>query len=112
MTAFPGPGGRWQLSVDGGYEPLWSRDGKELFYRNADKMIAVAVETRPTFTPSSPKLLFQGNYGYDHRGDVNYDISPDGRRFLMTRPVQSPVELNVVLDWFTEIERRAHPKSN
>jgi len=57
VIAFPGPGGRWQISTDGGAEPVWSRDGKELFYRNGDKMMSVSVETRPTFTPSTPQLL-------------------------------------------------------
>src|SRR5262245_6909860 len=73
VMAFPGPGGRWQVSVDGGAEPLWSRDGKEIFYRNGDKVMSVAVETRQNFITSTPKLLFQGNYGKEHRNDVNYD---------------------------------------
>ena len=75
-------------------------------------MMAVGIETRPAFTPGTPKLLFQGNFGYDHRGMVNYDISPDGRRFLMIHSQFASVELNVILDWFSELQRRAPAKSN
>jgi hypothetical protein len=71
--------------------------------------MSVSVETRQNFVPSTPKLLFQANYGKEHRNDVNYDVSPDGRRFLMTRPVEGQTggfELNVVLNWYKELKQR------
>ena len=54
--------GRWQISTKNGENPLWSPDGKELFYQNEGSVIAVAVETSPTFEPAKPELLFQGRY--------------------------------------------------
>ena len=54
--------GRWQISTSGGNSPLWSRDGRELFYRSADSVMAVAVQTEPTFKPGKPEVLFRGTY--------------------------------------------------
>ena len=59
VTPYPGPGGRWQVSTDGGASPVWSRDGRELFYRSGEKMMTASVETRPTFRAGVPKLLFE-----------------------------------------------------
>ena len=55
-------GGKWQVSTDGGGWPLWSPDGRELFYRNGDKFMAVPVKTEPSFSFETPNLLFQGTY--------------------------------------------------
>jgi eukaryotic-like serine/threonine-protein kinase len=57
VQPFPGPGRRVLISTDGGTEPRWSRNGRELFYRNADKFMAVDVMTQPTFSPGPPQLL-------------------------------------------------------
>ncbi|MBI4472227.1 MAG: PD40 domain-containing protein [Acidobacteria bacterium] len=107
VVPHPAPGGRWQVSTDGGAEPVWSRDGQELFYRNGDKMMAVTVETRPTFAASTPKQLFEAPFVKDHRNDVNYDVSPDGKRFLMIKEFESQsstAEINIVLNWFSELQ--------
>jgi hypothetical protein len=50
------------ISTDGGYEPLWSRDAKELFYRSGDKMMVVTIETEPEFKASTPRELFKGQF--------------------------------------------------
>ena len=71
VMPFPGPGPKRQISVEGGAGPTWARNGRELFYRNGDKMMAVAVQTEPTFTAAIPRLLFQGPY-------LGYDVTPDG----------------------------------
>ena len=62
--------GKWQVSTSGGWNPLWSPDGRELFYRNGDSVMAVAVQTEPTFKAGKPKLLFRGAYFLvaDHLG--------------------------------------------
>ena len=62
VTPYPGPGGMMQISTDGGEEPLWAPDGQELFYRiqNQDKMMAVSIQTEPTFKAGTPRLLFEG----------------------------------------------------
>ena len=60
MQAFPRLDRKWLISTDGGTEPRWSRNGRELFYRNGDKLMAVDVNTQPAFSAGSPRVLFQG----------------------------------------------------
>jgi hypothetical protein len=102
VRPFPGPGGKWQISTEGGSEPHWSPSGRELFYRQEDKMMIVDVETKPTFRPGRPRTLFEGRF-------LDYDVAPDGTRFLMIkedRAESGPTHLNVVLNWFEEVKRR------
>jgi Tol biopolymer transport system component/tRNA A-37 threonylcarbamoyl transferase component Bud32 len=110
VRPFPGPGGKSLISTDGGTEPVWARNGRELFYRNSDKMMATAVETKPTFVAAKPRLLFEGHYetGF-YAFEPNYDVSPDGQRFLMIKASEQesgPVHINVVLNWFEDLKRR------
>jgi serine/threonine-protein kinase len=104
-----GSGGKLLVSVGGGAEPLWARNGRELFYRNGNKMMAVAIETEPELSVGTPKLLFEGRFL--GTGPVHlrrqYDVSPDGQRFLMIKREQDlvPTELIVVLNWFEELKR-------
>ncbi len=107
--------GRWQVSKDGGNSPLWSPNGKELFYRHNDEVIAVSVETEPTFKPVKSEILFRKNYVHFIRGYWNqWDIHPDGNRFLMlkesssdatTEETQRPT-INIVLNWFEELKEK------
>jgi Tol biopolymer transport system component len=110
VQPYPGPGGKWQISTEGGGEPLWNPNGRELFYRNGNKMMAVEVTTQPGFTPGKPRLLFEGGYTPSTALSTNYDVSPDGQRFLMLKPVETqtstPTQINVVLNWFEELKRR------
>ena len=101
VRPFPGPGGRIPISIDGGTEAVWGRNGRELFYRNRDKMMAVAVRTEPAFSAEKPRLLFEGRYEMGAvSGMVNYDVSRDGQRFLMLKSRSSAaVHLDVVLDY-------------
>ncbi len=100
--------GKWQISRNGGTEPVWARRGQELFYRNGGAMIVVGFKTEPTFTAGNPVVLFRGRYGTSETG-VNYDISPDGQRFLMIKEADEdegqPGQINVVLNWFEELKR-------
>jgi serine/threonine-protein kinase len=114
VQRFPGPGPKWQVSTEGGSEPRWSRSGRELFYRQDDKvnrqndkMMVVDVETAPTFRAGRPRVLFEGQF-YDF-GINCYDVSPDGSRFIMIKedPAElGPAHVNVVLNWFDEVKRR------
>ncbi len=110
LQPFTGSGGKRQISTDGGTSPVWARSGRELFYRNADKMMAVSITTQPAFAAAPPRLLFQGAFEEFGRADLprNYDIAPDGERFVMIRSEQqsTPTQLNVVLNWFEELKRR------
>ena len=82
VRPFTGPGGMSQVSTDGGTEPVWSRDGRELFYLNGDKMMAADIATRPAFTAGPPRLLYEGRYDTSVTNTSSYDVSLDGRRFL------------------------------
>lgn len=95
------------ISVDGGSFPRWARNGREIFFLNGAKMMSVAVETRPTFKPGTPRLLFENQ---SFVGFGNYDVAPDGHHFLMTMQEEAaatPNELNVVVNWMEELKRRA-----
>ncbi len=103
-----GPRGTKQISVGGGTEPVWAPDSRELFYRNGDKMMAVAIETEPELSIGTPRLLFEGRFlPGPPWAPRNYDISPDGQRFLMIKREQdlAPTEIIVILNWFEELKR-------
>jgi serine/threonine-protein kinase len=86
VRPFLGPGGRWQISTEGGTEPMWARNGRELFYRNGDKMMATDVVGKPVFAAAKPKLLFEGQYETAiFPFERDYDVSPDGQRFLIIK---------------------------
>jgi hypothetical protein len=72
---FPDGGGRWVISAAGGIEPRWRRDGRELFYRNADTVIAVQVRTDSAFAVGERAALFTANY-YKTGRHATYDVSP------------------------------------
>jgi hypothetical protein len=111
VQAYPGPGGRWQISSDGGNEPVWGASGKELFYRSGDRMMDVDISTEREFFAGKPRQLFEGSYLQADGGYVraNYDVSPDGQRFLMLKAVgRTPVpltQINVALNWSDELKR-------
>ena len=110
--------GKWQVSTSGGAGPLWSRDGRELFYFSGDTFIAVPVKTEPAFSFETAKILFQGKYSND--GPMKaWDVSPDGKRFLMIKDVtptgkpaalEAPRKINVVVNWFEELKQRVPTK--
>ena len=110
VVPYPGPGGRVPVSSGGGTGFRWSRSGRELFYRNGDKLMAVAIETSPTFRAGTPKLLFEKRYH-----NVAWDVDADDKRFLIIHQPslqQATAEhLSVVLNWFEELRRRVPPVS-
>ena len=108
VKSYADQGGMTQISIDGGREPMWAPDGKELFYRNGDQMMIVSVRTAPTFQAQTPRLLFEGSYKYSTIALVsNYDISPDGQLFVMVKGAedQEAKQINVGLNWFEELKR-------
>jgi eukaryotic-like serine/threonine-protein kinase len=113
VRPFPGPGPKWQISTGGGSEPVWARNGEELFYRSGDKMMAVAVSTTPPFQVQKPRVLFEGEYA---RPDpmTSYDVTPDGRFVMVRGETQSsaPSPLHVVLNWFEELKARVPAEEN
>jgi serine/threonine-protein kinase len=110
VQPYPRLGGKWQISTEGGIEPTWNPNGRELFYRIANKMMAVQIDAQPAFVAGRPTMLFQGDYlasPFPATG-VTYDVSPDGRRFLMIKdaPTAEATQINVVVNWFEELKRR------
>ena len=103
--------GRWQLVPSGAKWPVWSRDGRELYYvTTRGGITAMGIETKETPQWSSPKLLFDTTYvGFQGlAGPRNYDLSPDGRRFLVIKEgaaAQPSSELIVVEHWIEELKR-------
>jgi len=108
VVPYPPTGERWAVSTGGGEEPVWSRDGRELFYRHGDQMLVVGVSTRPSFAASSPRVLFEGRFELTTGGHTqNYDVSPDGQKFLMIQRIDSTrlYEIRVVVGFDRELER-------
>jgi hypothetical protein len=112
-------GGRWQVSTSGGDTPLWSPDGRVLFYLNDDAVIGVPVETEPVFKAGIPETLFRGTYVRLSTNDGQpWDISPDGKRFLMMKDPQAvasgggglPRQINIVQNWLEELKQRVPVK--
>lgn len=100
VQSYPVATNRVLVSPSGGFEPRWSRDGRELFYVTGDAI--VGVEMRPDGSVSAPRrLVDRANYFIKFE---SYDVSPDGKRFLMIRRDEGsvPRQLNVILNWRTE----------
>jgi eukaryotic-like serine/threonine-protein kinase len=109
VRPFPGPGEKWPISLEGGNEPVWPRNGRELFYRAGDTMMAVDVETTPTFSAGKPRKLFERAYERSLALWANYDASPDGQRFLMVRQENvsaRATHINVALNWLEELRQK------
>jgi Tol biopolymer transport system component len=108
VQPFPTGGRKWLISTGGGDEPLWAPNGRELFYRDGERLMVVAVDTHPVFGTERPRQLFETppvvpmSYG-----SPDYDITSDGQRFLMLRPEPQspPTQVYVVLNWFEELKR-------
>jgi Tol biopolymer transport system component len=110
--------GKWQVSTSGGSNPLWSPDGRELFFLSGgNSAMAIAVETKPVFNPGTPRTLFHTNF-VSGTG-MQWDISPDGKRFLMMKsPASGEVptaaaprpKINIVVNWFEELKQRVPVK--
>jgi serine/threonine-protein kinase len=106
--------GRWQISTNGGSQPVWSRNGKELFYVDGlGRIVAVPIQPGIRLMTGSPSVIVEHPYaivtGAIYR---TYDVSPDGRRFLMisdrvaTDGKPNVAQLNLVLNWSEELIRK------
>jgi eukaryotic-like serine/threonine-protein kinase len=96
--------GRTQVSTEGGTAPVWSRDGRELFFAKGDTLFAVAVTLGSSFTGGAARRLFSGPYSFEEV-TVNYDVSADGQRFVVprSRVDSAPRQLELVLNWTGEL---------
>ncbi len=110
VRPFPSGDTEWLVSTNGGRQPRWSRDGKELFYVEGDTLTAVEVTTSPVFAVVSTTPLFSDPHlsvGSPH--EVSYDVSADGR-FVLTGSAESaeaePPSIHVVENWYEEFRER------
>jgi eukaryotic-like serine/threonine-protein kinase len=106
VAGFPGPGDRWQVSNAGGSEPIWRRDGKELFYLAADrKLMAVAIAPAAGFQVGAPRPLFQTRARYT--GNVAYDVTADGKKFLVNTLIgaEGIPPITVDVNWTEAVKR-------
>jgi len=100
VQTFPNPGGKWQVSVNGGGKPVWSRDGKELFFISSDqKMMAVEVKDSGKFEAGTPRALFNTSLSFTSTSGF-FDVSKDGR-FLMPIAMEQSANapMTVVINW-------------
>jgi eukaryotic-like serine/threonine-protein kinase len=108
--------GRWQVSANSGNTPLWSPNGRELFYCTGNTVMAAAVKTDSIFSVEAPKILFSGTH-FTAGNFTHWDISRDGKRFLMIKgpTLMTPTggygqRINIVLNWFEELKQRVPTK--
>jgi len=106
LRGFPGPDRRWQVSTDGGTQAVWNPNGREIFSRSGNRMMAVELSTTPNVALSPPRVLFEQRYAYGAGITIaNYDVTRDGQRFVMVKDESTAGRLNVVLNWFQELQR-------
>ena len=114
VRAFPNPGEKIVISSDGGTEPKWSSDRRELYFRNGDEMMVVKILSESPFIASTPTVLFRRATSRAETSNVinSYDVAPDGRFVMIDEEVapDSDTHLNVVLNWFDELKRRVPTK--
>jgi serine/threonine-protein kinase len=109
VRPYPGLEEKWQISNGGGVEPVWSADGRELFYRDEDggAVWAVPITAEPEFSPGRAELLFEGTFARTPWFGRNYDVAPDSQSFALVEsvlPEDVDTQLQVVLNWFDELE--------
>ena len=97
VRPFPGPGPVITVSSGGGTEPIWSRDGTQLFYRTGRQMMSARIERTPTFRVVSRTPLFEGDY-LASPNYAQYDVARDGR-FLMLQPTGASTQITVLVNW-------------
>ena len=107
VRSYPGAGGRWQVSLEGGTEPIWSPQGGEIFYRSGDDMMAATVRTQPAFEVTGRSRVFAGQYQTGGFRDQNYSVSGDGKTFAMLeRVVGTRQAMVVTLNLFDAMRKR------
>src|SRR5262249_36550283 len=111
VTSFPQGSGKSQISTGGGSLPVWSRNGRELFYRDSGNIMGVEVTTQPVFSVSAPRVIVPATAIANFpSGPDNFDVSPDGQRFLIhqqSSEAGQTVQIQYVLNWSRELQRLA-----
>jgi Tol biopolymer transport system component len=113
IRPFPGPGGFIQVSIEGGIEPCWAPDGKTIFYstRRGTKIYKSSFQDKPQLVIGHPQLLFENENWSDFNGERvhyrNYDISPDGKRFIIAQTKTNEKHpFIIVINWLEELKAK------
>jgi serine/threonine-protein kinase len=108
VQPFPGPGGKIQISTEGGFAPTWTSGGREILYREGKKVMVVSVAAGPELRVSKPRLLFESPYLLLGGSNFAFDVTPDGQRLVMLKSnIESvPTRIHVILNWAEELKRR------
>jgi Tol biopolymer transport system component len=110
VQPFPGPGPRTQVSTNGGVEPVWSRDGRRVFYRTGRRVVAATLTMAPQLGVASRSDLFADVFLPATSPHANYDVSPDGSHLLFLAGVDDQ-RLMVVYNWAAELRNRVRTSS-
>jgi Tol biopolymer transport system component len=106
LRPFGAPGQKWPVSSEGGTHALWSRDGRQIFYRSGQRLFAVDVTTTPEVHLSAPRTLFDKRFGFGQNITIpNYSLTNDGRDFVMVGEEPGGRHLNMVLNWLQSLDR-------
>ena len=105
VTSFPGPGGKLQVSTNGGEDPMWRRDGKELFFLSEGKLMAAEVKANgPGLEIGNAHLLFDAHTGFGPY--AHYDVTPDGKRFIVAAYGEGgSAPMNLVVNWMADLKK-------
>jgi serine/threonine-protein kinase len=107
VRSYPDGIGKWTVSTAGGQEPVWSHDGRELFFRNGFELWAAPVRPGDTFSVGRPDMLFTAPFARRDGTSPNFDVHPDGQRFLMIKSTgaATAAAITIVLNWVEELKR-------
>jgi Tol biopolymer transport system component len=112
VTSIPGPGPAYKVSVDAGEVPVWSPDGKRLYYlngTNGTRILAATLQFTPSFAVTRRDTVLDG--GFDGRPDMHgvFDVAPDGQRFALLERLDAEPRIIVVHDWKYEMREPERP---
>src|SRR5439155_20533500 len=100
--------GKWQASVAGGSQPVWSRDGRTLFYRDEKHFVAATVGVGTAFNITERHDFAEDRFAGENT--INYDVMPDGKRLVVVVPSDQGVQLNIIVNWMEEVRQRMAAK--
>jgi serine/threonine-protein kinase len=105
VTPLPGPGGHYPVSADGGNTPVWSPDGRRVYYTNGRTLFAATVSFSPTFSVTARDTIFRSGMS-SVPVHASYDVAPDGKHFVILRSTGPDAQLIIVHDWKYELRAR------
>ena len=109
VTRFPEKGSRWQISSNGGVDPLWSPDGNKIYYRNMEDVLSAEIYDIKEFRTGKPEVLFSGKFRQATVMGWYYDIHPNGDKFVMVKGGEIDTtqnDINIIKNFDKEIERK------